>query len=402
MENSIEKLLIDIKELKIEYDEIKNKNRFNVFSALYKHSEEKLHSRFISYLLSPQSGHGMNSSFLESFVRNTLGLNEHEFDLNKCEVIPNEINKTEYKFIDILIINKGKKQAIIVENKINARDSNRKEGKGDGYDGQLERYYNTIKTGKDVNGNENPDFKCDTVFVYYLKDNSREEDIRDSLGILLKEEHRHSWKGIISYEQHIRNWLMECISICDKPIVKECIQQYLNLINVMTKNDISIEQRKKLKEQVAQHIESSKFLVDNFKHVKWHAVDEFWTELSEQLKREKYNSVSFFTEKNEKKEDTIVKVTHFNKPVNHGILFDLKNGEKAYISGENILSWGKIDEEWFEFNHEKISGISLSTFTDVNSFNLIDENKMKEMVKLIVDEIIEEEKNNFPNKKNRT
>jgi hypothetical protein len=54
----------------------------------------------------------MEDKFLKIFVRQILKLNEDEFDLSNCEVIPNEFNKTEYKEIDILIINKRKSRQL--------------------------------------------------------------------------------------------------------------------------------------------------------------------------------------------------------------------------------------------------------------------------------------------------
>ena len=137
MENA-RKMLQSINKLEPEYNKRKNKDKFNVFTALHKERDEvNLHSRFISYLLSPKSGHGMKDVLLEIFVREILKINEEEFDLSSCEVIPNELNKTEEDEIDIFIKNKNR-QAIIIENKIDAKDSYH-ENKKEGYKGQLER-----------------------------------------------------------------------------------------------------------------------------------------------------------------------------------------------------------------------------------------------------------------------
>ena len=159
----MEQLLKSISELKTEYDNRREKDRFNIISIFHKEREEKLHSRVISYLLSPSSGHGMTNTYCSLFIKNVLKISDAEFNLSNFEVFPNEYEKSEYKFIDILIINKSRSQAIIIENKIDARDSNHthklnldnnigitnfdcKKAKT-GYFGQLERYYNTIKTG---------------------------------------------------------------------------------------------------------------------------------------------------------------------------------------------------------------------------------------------------------------
>ncbi len=102
----MEKLFESIEKLKIEYDNKREKDRFNIISIFHKEREEKLHSRVISYLLSPSSGHGMKELYCELFIRNVLKLNENEFSLSDFKVLPNEVDKSEYKFIDILIINK--------------------------------------------------------------------------------------------------------------------------------------------------------------------------------------------------------------------------------------------------------------------------------------------------------
>lgn len=52
----------------------------------------------------------MGGVFLKILIRQVLELDENEFDIGFREVIPNENNKSEYKFIDTLIINKAKKQ----------------------------------------------------------------------------------------------------------------------------------------------------------------------------------------------------------------------------------------------------------------------------------------------------
>lgn len=62
--DKLNELLNSIKVSKSKYDEKREKNRFNIFTAMYKSNEEvKLHSRFISYLLCSKSGHGMGGCF---------------------------------------------------------------------------------------------------------------------------------------------------------------------------------------------------------------------------------------------------------------------------------------------------------------------------------------------------
>ncbi len=111
---------------------------FNIFSVLHKdHDERRLHSRFLAALLNPAGSHKMNDKFLSIFL-NIIGL--YEIDMNNSNIYPKESDKSENSNIDILIIDKKSKNAIVIENKIFAGDSNNENG------GQLERYYNHVKT----------------------------------------------------------------------------------------------------------------------------------------------------------------------------------------------------------------------------------------------------------------
>lgn len=63
--DKLNKLFEDISKIKTEYDKEREKNRFNIFTAMYRTNEEiKLHSRFISYLLCSKSGHEWEIHFL--------------------------------------------------------------------------------------------------------------------------------------------------------------------------------------------------------------------------------------------------------------------------------------------------------------------------------------------------
>lgn len=394
MEN-LKQLFVDIKDVKGKYDKIREKNRFNVFTALHKeHDEVNLHSRFISYLLSSNSGHRMNEIFCEIFVRKILKLGDSFFDLQDYEVLPNEKIKSEYKEIDILIINKKTRQAIIIENKIFANDSNRKEEKkkDDGYDGQLERYYNTIRKGIDKDGNEIFDFQCNTIFIYYLTMFKDKQPSKESIGELEN-------VNVIYYGNEIRNWLVKCVQIIpkEKALVAETIQQYLNLINKMTHNDSSIDERKSLKNKMANNWKTTKYLIDNFKHVKWHTVEEFWTILRNELKKY-YNNVDFYTDENDEFINTITAITHANKDINHGVQFNLSNGKRAFISGLGKLSWGIIEpKNWKNFKDEILEDIDFSNFSTENTYRLIDKKNIEKAVEVILNEISQEQKDNFKN-----
>ena len=391
---NINEILFKINEVKKNYDREREAKRFNICTALHKEYDEvNLHSRFIAYLLSSNSGHAMNDAFAQIFIHKILKLQEDDFILSDYEVIPNEINKSEYKEIDILIINKKAKEAIIIENKIFARDSNREENKKrhDGFDGQLERYYHTIKLGKDKDGKKISDFKCNTVFVYYLTMFEKKQPSSESIGKLENVK-------VIYYGREIREWLTKCIKIIpkEKLVLKEFIQHYLNLIDKMTHNDIPIGEREHLKNKVAENLESLKYLIDNFKHIKWHTVNDFWIALKIRLEKE-YQNVNLYPNDFDK---TIGEVTHSSRNENFGVMFDISNCKKAYISGLNVLSWGIVEpKKWMNFKTDILENICFYEFSTENTYRLIDDKNMESAIEQIITEISEEQKNNFENLK---
>ncbi|RZK39903.1 MAG: hypothetical protein EOO90_17155 [Pedobacter sp.] len=397
--NNTYELLRDVEQLKLKYDSIREKDKFNIITALHKErDEENLHSRFISYVLSPSSGHGMNDTYLKLFIRDILNLNEEQFSLSSIKVLPNEKEKSEYKHIDILVINKSKSQAIIIENKIDAGDSNN-EDKIDGYRGQLERYFNTIKLGVDKDGKACPDTQCDNVFVFYLSNSKQPSEY--SVG-MLKNEYL-SWKpeNVISYEYHIRTWLKECIKYTpdDKYLVKEFLEHYLKLIDKMTHNDIPKEERLSLKDVVSNNIQNTKYLIENFKHVKWHTIHEFWLSIQKRMSGA-FKNVELYNEGNLEFSVLVTKISHHNLEINHGILFDLENGQKAYISGLGNLSWGTLSPKlWSKFENKTLEDINLAEFSTDNTYNLINKENMESAIDEIVNEILDVQNNNFINLK---
>lgn len=393
----MKELFQSVFKLKEEFDKKRNKDRFNIITALHKErDEENLHSRFISYLLSKDSGHGMKDTYFRIFLRNVLKLSEKDFSLSSYIVYPNELKKSEYKEIDILIVNKLRDQAIIIENKIDAKDSNN-DSKMDGYKGQLERYYNTIRKGIDKDGNSVTEHQCNNVYVYYLSNDKTPTDF--SIGMLKNEPNSWQEKNIISYSIHIREWLAKCIENTpdEKKILKEFITHYLKLINRITNNDIPITERMELKNIIAENIESYKYIIENFKHVKWHTVNNFWLKLKSEIEK-KYSNVVFFTESDLDFSKAIGEITHNHKDINIGILFDLKNGTKSYISCLGNLSWGILDPKmWSDFKDSSLENINFSEFSSDNSYQLINDVKMNKIVFLIVNEIAEAETTNLNN-----
>jgi hypothetical protein len=184
------------------------KEQFNIFTALHKERDEvKLHSRFISVLLSPASTHRKKDIFLKHFLQ-IVGISD--FDTSSSSVYPTEYGKSEYHEIDILVRNNT--QAIIIENKIDAGDSNHEDR------GQLEGYFNLIN---------NDGISKENIRVFYLT-LDRHDPSAESLG---KYESLENINGAtIDYEREIQDWLNLCLKECvNQPFLRESIIQYINL-----------------------------------------------------------------------------------------------------------------------------------------------------------------------------
>ena len=140
MENikNIKYLLRDINIVRKKFEEReKNEDNFNMFTILRKESDEVyLHSRFLSALLDPNGPHRLGTIFLNSFLDRIES--DFEYDEKSLEVYPNNLNRSEYKEIDICFIDRIGKRAVMVENKIYHKDSNHEDK------GQLENYYGKL------------------------------------------------------------------------------------------------------------------------------------------------------------------------------------------------------------------------------------------------------------------
>ncbi len=403
MENDFLTELAAIKKL---YDEEQVKNeKFNIFRALHKiHNEKFLHSRFISYLLSPTSKHGMEKAFLKKFFEHTMIEN---FDLNgDIDIYPNEKDKSEKYNIDILIINKTTRQTIIIENKIYAKDSNHKnnqEAEEDSqfdssesgeskasYTAQLKTYFEKFKVDK----KNYFDFKYDDteanrkIRLVYLTLNRKDPSLKDQFeGYNLT---------LIDYRNEIRKWLEDCIKV--EPIdsfLKETLQQYLNVTLQLT-NDV--DRAKSLQQLISDNIDiawkekdSRISEMDDFKHVKWHTVSDFWYKLTTELK--KNIKVEIIEEISHEK---ITKQTHkevikrldrksygirikfdeislyITNDINKGLTFGLQNS----ITKDKDKDWFTIDEN-----------IKFSDFNNKPTFYLINKDNRTNLVNKTIEDL---------------
>lgn len=364
------------------------KEQFNIFTALHKAEDEvRLHSRFISVLLSPDASHNKKNIFLELFLKN-LAL--ENFELENAQVYPSERHKTEFKQIDILIINRISKQAVIIENKIWARDSNHENR------GQIEGYFDLIHLSEGIPKRN--------IHVFYLTIDGRLPSEK-SLG---KYRNLEEVNGrAIDYEHEIQTWLECCLSYCvSDPFLRESILQYINLIKKMTHDNTDFQQRldiKRLIGQSGENMAGAKLLMDNFKHVKWHTAWEFWNRLSTELELNGYVIAG------RPSSADITNTTHYapykksyQDMNDYGISFSKTGGIMFFVwngSGEDWIYWGVEKQQlsleqagalaslsdkdllfhsseeyyWKYFNLKDSENIFFPDFSFEGTFNLINE-----------------------------
>lgn len=364
----------------------KGEIKFNIFSALHNmNDEERLHSRFIAYLLRSDANHRMGNEFLKLFVQSVLQIDD--FD---CE---NYTIETEYKGIDILIYND--KQAIIIENKIYAGDSNDLNRKDDDkYKWQLARYYHTIMDGKDKD--DNNCLKRNVIKVIYLTlDGRAPKETRG--GVPPKKIQSISYNSNEDKERtdNIKNWLNKCIEITDNEILATTLSQYIDLITQLTSN---VNQSKENQITISENIdkaweleqEKDKFFTekckDIFKHVKWHTVADFINELEIALQ----NIGAEIIEKPDL--DAITKVTHNennNSITKIVISFEYKDA-KLYIANDKVngFTLGNLTEgKWGYFSND-IKDIRFCYFLKEQTFYLINDEKRGEIIEKMVVEVL--------------
>lgn len=272
LRNFLEKLDV----IRKRYEDIEaRKDQFNIFTAMFDESDEvNLHSQFIFSLLNFKTGNEYR--YLNAFLKCVDS--SFEYNLNSLEI------HKELHDIDILLLDKSTKRAVIIENKIYASDSNHEN------EGQLEKYYRIIIEEEKI-----PE---DNIEVYYLSLDGHEPST-ESVSTNNKYPKLCEKVQCISYPNEIVRWLQGCMPfVYDKPFQRETIIQYIKLIDDMT-NNVDIEERVEIKKLIGEsksNLESAKLLIDNVKHLHWHTIADFWNGLVVVLEKNGYEVLQMPTE----------------------------------------------------------------------------------------------------------
>lgn len=207
---------------------------YNLFKVIDMTSNEtSVHSAFLADLLNPKGLHHMGDTFLRLFTDEFL--NDMSFS-TETAVVEREkyigpVTATTGGRLDIIVTDTDKK-AIIIENKIYASDQ----------ENQLIRYHNYAET----NTSEHKLFYLSLDGTVHDEDKTAKHDNKE----LIEEEHYFT----ISYESDILKWLEQCREkVVDKPLIREGISHYINLIKHLTNQTISKEMEKDLKNLILEN-----------------------------------------------------------------------------------------------------------------------------------------------------
>lgn len=227
-------LFNDIHLLIEKYEQIRKEkgDNYNLFQVINMTSDEtRVHSAMIADLLNPEGLHQMGDIFLKLFIRKLEELFKLELNLDYgdakivCEkYIGLKTKDKEGKDIggriDIYISDNT--NHIAIENKIYATDQ----------ENQLLRYHNYLES-----------IAGENKLLLYLSLYGEINDLEKTTGNNQIKEGEDFFT--ISYSEFILNWLEECrTKAIDKPLIREGITHYRNLIKILThqmeneKNDL--------------------------------------------------------------------------------------------------------------------------------------------------------------------
>lgn len=232
---------------------------YNLFSVLRsKNDEVRLHSRFLTDLLNPKGRHRLAHFPLKRFLE----------DVCQIDVIDGDFNfdvKAEYQNIDIFLTNLTTKQAIIIENKIDAVDQ----------DQQLLRYFESVNQ---------LDFK--NITVVYLTLDGRAPSPESVKGQLRCLSDYGQTTVNISYSVDVLHWLNAIIEkSATHPALRESLIQYTEILKEltnMTNNKALLEVLKKLLIET-QSIDVVDALQEAKTELQSDAVLSLWGRLGEKL-----------------------------------------------------------------------------------------------------------------------
>lgn len=357
----------------------RKKNGFNLFLSMFNwYNEKYLHSSFISMMLSLDERY--LKLFIEEIKKNDDKGNFCVEDFCKCDVFPNINDHAEKLNIDILITSKTTNKVIIIENKTFAKDRI--------VDGtpQLLGYGKKIIESAEF---ENIRDEKDIYYVYL--------SLR---GVFPSEKEEFKDKNLItiSYDVNIRNWIKKCSGLETDGFKKSLMQQYLDMIDFALPDIKDILYLKRL---VAGNLDElfrmytsnenkDASFKDAMKHVMWHTIDDFITDLINKMKCIEGITFNIPVSNGEyqiNKTDLHQKITRmahihtgkadvqFNyKGESYNICFSSKGIELSIVGGKSKM----IDD---------LSGINFCNFECRETFDMINKDEANIEIEKVIDKI---------------
>lgn len=252
---------------------------YNIFQVIDMPSNETaVHSAFIADLLNPRGRHRMGDKFLRLF----LGMPVFKgFDFQTSgsfvyrEKYIGEVTEYTGGRIDILVRESFSNKSIIIENKIYASDQ----------DNQIRRYYNYAKDLK-------TEFKLIHLSLFgniHGEDKTTGNDKYDEK--LISGNHYIT----LSYEKDILEWLEKCMNeVIGKPMIREAINHYINLIKHLTNQTMNGEMKKELEQLIIgnpEYVRNLHIIKKAIELSEIYLQKQFWNGLRGKMEKKHYTVV---------------------------------------------------------------------------------------------------------------
>lgn len=357
----------------------RKKNGFNLFLSMFNwYNEKYLHSSFISMMLSLDERY--LKLFIEEIKKNDDKGNFCVEDFCKCDVFPNINDHAEKLNIDILITSKTTNKVIIIENKTFAKDRI--------VDGNPQ----LLGYGKKIIESAEFENIRDEKDIYYVYLSLR--------GVFPSEKEEFKDKNLItiSYDVNIRNWIKKCSGLETDGFKKSLMQQYLDMIDFALPDIKDILYLKRLVagnldelfRMYTSNEDKDASFKDAMKHVMWHTIDDFITDLINKMKCIEGITFNIPVSNGEyqiNKTDLHQKITRmahihtgkadvqFNyKGESYNICFSSKGIELSIVGGKSKM----IDD---------LSGINFCNFECRETFDMINKDEANIEIEKVIDKI---------------
>lgn len=357
----------------------RKKKGFNLFMSMFNwYNEKYLHSSFISMMLSLDERY--LKLFIEEIKKNDDKGNFCVEDFCKCDVFPNINDHAEKLNIDILITSKTTNKVIIIENKTFAKDRI--------VDGNPQ----LLGYGKKIIESAEFENIRDEKNIYYVYLSLR--------GVFPSEKEEFKDKNLItiSYDVNIRNWIKACSGLETDDFKKSLMQQYLDMIDFALPDIKDILYLKRL---VAGNLDElfrmytsnenkDASFKDAMKHVMWHTIDDFITDLIKKMARIEgitFNIPISNGEYQINKTDLHQKITRMahNQTGKADVQFNYKGESYNICFSSKGIELSIDDEKSKEIDY--LSGINFCNFKCRETFDMINKDEANIEIEKVIDKI---------------